>query len=288
MSKTILISGPTGNVASRLIPLLVADKGVHVRALVRNPAKAEKLAASGVQLVEGNFDHPRSLGKAFEGVDVLMSIVPNGPRAPQQASSLTWAARQAGVKHIVRLSAVGAAHDAPTVNSRLHALSDTELALSTVPFTVLKPHYFMQNLASTFESAQKDGVIYNPMGEGKLGMIDVADIAAVAARILLDPTPHAGKTYNPTGPKSISLHDVAAAYSAALGKPVKYVPVPFSAAEEGMKKWGLDEYMLGMMQDYTVAYARNWGDFANDDVLRITGKAPRSIEDFARDVFGKK
>ncbi len=290
MSKTIVVTGATGNVAQQLIPLLTSA-GAKVRALVHTPSKAGKLKEVGVEVVEGDLSRPRTLAHAFDGADAFMSIVPNGPLAPQQASSALHAAREAGVKHVVRLSAVGAAHDAPTVNSRLHALSDTELEKRGGSWTILRPHFFMQNLFMAAQSVASEGAFYFALGDGKLGMIDVGDIAAVAAEILVKPAGHEGKTYTLTGPKSISMHEVAAAFGEALGRPVKYVPVPALAAEQAMAKMGLDDYMLTVMGDYFTAYARNWGDLVTDAVPKILGRPARSIADFARAVapaFGKR
>lgn len=287
--RTILVTGATGNVASQLIPLLLA-RGVTVRALVRDPKKAAPLAAQGVELVEGDLERPRTLGRGFEGADAMMSIVPPGPRAPQLASSALWAARQGGVKHVVRLSAVGAAHDAPTLNSRLHALSDAELERSGLAYTILKPHFFMQNLFMAAQSVASEGAIYMALGDGKMSVVDVADIAAVAAHVLTTPG-HEGKSYTPTGPASIGMAEVAAAFSEALGKPVRYVPIPVEAADAAMAQHGMDEISRTMLTDYFAAYARGWGDFVTDDVQRLIGRAPRSIADFARAVapaFGKR
>jgi len=268
--KTIVVVGATGTVASQLIPLLTAG-GATVRALVRNREKSAALAAPGVELIEGDLDRPNTVGRGFEGADAMMSIVPAGPRAPQQASSALWAARQARIPYVVRLSAVGAAHDAPTLNSRLHALSDAEPERSGLAYTILRPHFFMQNLFMAAQSVATDGNFYFALGDGKLGMIDVADIAAVAAHVLLTPG-HEGKTYTPTGPRSIGIADVAAAFTEALGRPVRYVPVPLEAAGQAMAQMGMDELMVGMMTDYFREYARGWGDFVNDDVQRLTGR----------------
>jgi hypothetical protein len=115
-------------------------------------------------------------------IDGVIWAVP-GPRAPQQASSALWAARQSDVKRVVRLSAVRAAHDAPTENSRLHALSDRELEHSGISYTILKPHFFMQSLLMWAQTVAEQGTFHAALGDGKLGMIDVGDIAAVAAKV---------------------------------------------------------------------------------------------------------
>ncbi|WP_158501727.1 SDR family oxidoreductase [Vitiosangium sp. GDMCC 1.1324] len=289
MSKTIVITGATGSVASQIIPLLTSA-GVKVRAVVRNVDKAAALAAQGVALVEGDLDRPRTLGKVFDGADSAMLIAPPGPRAPQQYSSALWAARQSGVKHVVRLSAIGAAHDAPTVNSRLHALSDTELERSNIPYTILKPHFFMQNLFMAAQSVAQEGAIYLPMGDGRMGIIDVADIAAVAAHVLTTPG-HENKTYTLTGPRSISMHEVAAAFTEALGRPIQYVPVPAEAFDQQLAQAGVDEFSRTLLGDYFAAYSRNWGDLVTDVVPRLLGRPARSIAEFARAVapaFGKR
>ena len=123
MSKTVLITGANWNVSSGIIANLKSS-GNKLRTLVRKADKAEALKQQGVEAVIGDLEKPWTLAPAFEGVDTVWLLSPPGPRAPEQQSNGIWAARQAGVKHIVRMSAVGAAHDASTMNSRLHALSD--------------------------------------------------------------------------------------------------------------------------------------------------------------------
>lgn len=286
--KLIAVTGATGNVAPEVIGLLLAA-GQRVRAVVRNPAKATGLAERGAEIVEADLSRPRTLEHAFDGVDAVLSIAPPGPLAPQQSSAILWAARQARVGHIVRLSAFGAAHDAPTVNSRLHALSDAELERSNVPYTILKPHFFMQNLFMAAESVAKEGVMYLALGEGRMGMIDVADIAAVAAHVLTTPG-HVGKTYVMTGPESIDMNAVAAAFSDAVGKLVRYQPIPVSALEQGLLQMGMDEFTRTLLCDYFTAYSNNWGDAVTLTVPELLGRPARSIRDFAAAVapaFGK-
>jgi uncharacterized protein YbjT (DUF2867 family) len=286
--KKIAVTGATGNVAPQIISRLLAG-GHTVRALVRSPAKAAALAAQGVELVEGDLSRPRTLEHAFDGVDAVMSIVPPGPLAPQQASAVAWAARQARVGQLVRLSAFGAAHDAPTVNSRLHALSDAELERSDLPYTILKPHFFMQNLFMAAESVAKEGAMYLALGDGKIGIIDVTDIAEVAAQVLTTPG-HLGKTYVLTGPASIDMHQVAAALSEAVGKPVRYQPIPVAAFDQGLAQLGGDEFSRTLFCDYFTAYSQGWGDAVTDTVPTLLGRPARSILDFARAVapaFGR-
>ncbi len=288
MTKTILITGATGNISSGIIAQLKGSAH-RLLALVRNPEKAEALKRQGVELRVGDLEKPWTLGSAFAGADIVWILAPPGPRAPEQCSNALWAAKQAGAKHVVRLSAIGAAHTAPTINSRLHALSDAELVGSGIPFTILKPHYFMQNLMMAAKSVAQQGAMYFALADGKMGLIDSRDISEFAAHVLTT-AGHEGKTYTLTGPASISMHQVAAAIGEAIGKAVKYVPVTIEAQRQSILQMGMDEWMANLLGDYSAAYSANWGDLVTDDFQRVMGKAPRSIAQFGRDfaaAFGK-
>jgi uncharacterized protein YbjT (DUF2867 family) len=283
MSKTILITGANGNVSSSLIAALKGTKNT-IRAMVRNPAAAEKLKAQGVETCIGDFELPSTLTKAFEGVDAAWLLTNNGPRSPEHMSKAIYAARKACVPHVVRMSAIGAAYNAPTINSRLHAMSDAELAASGLPYTVVKPHFFMQNLMMFAQSVAKEGTLYAALSDARMGMVDTRDIAEFAAKVLTTGG-HEGKTYVLTGPASISMNQVAEHIGTAIKKPVKYTPVSVEQACASMAKMGMDAYAVNMMADYFTAYSANWGDLVSSDFQNLMGKAPRSIADFSKD-FG--
>lgn len=239
MAKTILITGATGNISSGILNNL-KDSGHRLRALVHNPEKAEAPKRQGIDVRIGDLEKPWTLGAVFEGADMVWLLTPPGPRAPEQSSNGLWAARQAGIKRIVRMSVVGAAFNAPTINSRLHALSDAETASSGIPFTILKPHFFAQNLLMMAAgSIDQEGAMYLALGECKLGIIDSRDISDFAGHVLTHPG-HEGKTYTLTGPASLNMRAVAAALGKGLGKSVKYVPIPVEAAQEAMARMGMD------------------------------------------------
>jgi uncharacterized protein YbjT (DUF2867 family) len=195
------------------------------------------------------------------------------------------AARRGGARHIVRLSAVGAAHDAPTINSRLHALSDSEVMGSGLQWTVLKPHFFMQNVMMSAASVKEQGAIYFALGDAKVPMIDVRDVGEAAAAVLSAPAAHAGKTYTLTG-APVTMAEVAAAIGTVVGKPVKYVPVPVAAMVENISKAGGGEYAEVSLRDYFTAYSSGWQSTPTTAVKDLTGHEPRTIAQFARDFAG--
>ena len=281
---TILLTGASGNVTGATIRAL-KGQGHRLIGLVRDPGKAKGLEGLGVELKVGDLEKLRSIESAFEGIDVAFLCTSPGFLAPAMLSNALWAARRGGAKHIVRLSAVGATHDAPSLNGRLHALSDAEVRGSGLAFTILKPHFFMQNLMMAAGSVKEQGAMYLALGDAKLPMIDVRDVGAAAARVLADPAPHAGKTYTLTG-APVSLAQVAAAIGEALGKPVKYVPVPVASAVESITKMGMDEYAQVSLRDYFTAYSSGWQSEPTTAIKDLTGAAPRSIADFAREFAG--
>ena len=282
-SGKILVTGATGSVGGALITNLTAV-GADVRALVRDESKAQGLRDAGVEVVVGDLDKPETLEGAFSGADKVFLLTAPNPNQVTQARNGFAAAKRAGNPHIVRLSA-GAVRDKPGALPRIsgqHAETDAELKAFSLPYTILSPHFFMQNTMMAAQTVASDGVVYMPFKDGRIGMIDIRDIAEVAVKVLTEDD-HEGKTYVLTGPASISFHDVAAALTKALGKEVKYVDVPPEAARESMVSMGLPEWMADALIEYSKAFSEDYGDFTAPDFERLTGHPARSYETFARD-----
>src|ERR1043165_2377580 len=290
---TILLTGATGTISSGAIRELQQKGGHTLIGLVRDASsdKAKALAAQGVELRTGDLEKLRTVEKAFEGVDVAWLLSKPGLMAPAQQSNALQGARLGKVKHVVRMSAVGAAHDAPTINSRLHALSDSEVAASGIPYTIVKPHAFLQNLMMSAKMIAEQGMLFGALGDTAQPMIDTRDVSASVAAILANPGPHAGKTYTLTGPTAVTYGQIASAIGEAIGKPVKYVAIPVATMVENLTKFGIDDYNQTAIRDYMTAYASGWSSKVTTSVQDLTGKPARSIHDFARDfagVFGKR
>jgi len=283
MPRTLLVTGATGTVSTALLRTL-RGADLHVRALVRDRTRADRLDPACAEPVVGDLDDPRTLPPVFEGVHDLWLLTPNGPRAPENTMNALWAARQAGVERVVRLSAIGAAHDAPNRSGRLHALSDGETQHSGMRWTILRPSWFMQNLLNEAGAVAARGAFSLNMGPARLGMIDARDIAACAARVLLDePARHHGQCYTLTGPRSISFDQVADEMSRSLGAAVRYDPVDDDVKGRQLLGHGVPSWTVDMLEEYAQAYAAGWGDCTTGTVAALLGRAPRDIADFVRD-----
>ena len=284
MAQTkVLVTGATGSVSSSLLAALRGRSGVHTRALVHDPAKAAGLEKEGHEVVVADLEEPDTLAAAFDGADILFLLTPASALEPSMGSNAVAAARRAGVHHIVRNSAIKAGHDAPNRNGRLHAQVEDAVKASGIPWTILRPHYYMQNLLSSAASVASGGTLYMNMGAGRVGMIDARDVGVFAAKVIENPGRHAGKTYTPTGPKSVTMADAADALAKVLGKPVTYAALPQDAARQAMLGFGLSRWFVGNVVDYGTIYSEGWGDFVTSDFTDVTGHGARSFEQFARD-----
>ena len=274
----ILVTGATGNTGSGLVPALL-KAGVEVRAFVQDEAKAQSLKALGAEIVVGDLDRPETIAPAVEGVDKIYLLTWNGPTQAQQGINVIQAAKKVGTPHIVRHSMWG------SEKSRIVQQGDqVEAALisSGLPWTLLKPTFFMQNLMMAAQTIASDGMLYWDTGDGKLGMIDLRDIVEAAFAVLTGDG-HEGKRYILTGPEAISMHDVANTFSKVLGKKVTYVSVPGEAALQSMMSMGIPEWIARGFGELMAGFSQGFANRTTDNVATLTGHPARSIEQFARD-----
>jgi uncharacterized protein YbjT (DUF2867 family) len=259
-----------------------------MRALVRDESKAQAIRDQGVEVVIGDFDKPETLDAAFSGMSKVYLVTSGNPDAVKQASNAIAAAKRAGRPHVVRLSALVPEPADKTVLGRMHQETEVELKSSGLPYTILRPTFFMQNTMMAAQTVASEGMVYMPMKDGKMGQVDVRDVVESAVAVLTGDG-HEGKTYELTGPASISFHDVAAGLSKALGKEVTYVDVPVEAGTGAMVQMGFPQWVADAYGEIFVNFSQNGADRVTDNVERLTGHAPRSYEQFARDfaqVFG--
>lgn len=277
----IVVTGATGQIGSEVVRQLAA-KGEKVRALIRDPKKAVSLSDPNVLFVKGDFSDPKSLDDAFKGATKLFLLSNFEPNQVQMQHNAIEAAKRAGVKHVVKLSALGAAKDATVSVGRWHAETEEELKKSGMKWTILQPHFFMQNLAMMAGSIKGQGALYAPMKDGKVAFVDTRDIATVAAHVLTDPG-HEGQTYVITGGEALSFHEVAQQIGAATGKPVKYVDISPEDARKGMVGAGIPEWMANDLVGLYGIFAAGYGAATTDVVQKVGKTQPRTFAQFAKE-----
>ena len=265
MSQSILITGATGTVGSQLLSALQA-KGLDVAVMTSRPGHT----VPGFRTLHGDFASPESLAAAFQGFDTVFLLQPLDPRMVTFGLNAVAAAKAAGVKHIVRSSGAGADSASPFSLPRAHG-------------TLLQPNSFMQNHITFNTAAIRSGAFYAPHGEGATALIDVRDIAEVAALVLADPSAHQGQTYVLTGAQSLTDAEQAAILTGAIGRPVAYVDVPEAAASEAMAGMGFPALLVDWLMSLNAIVKAGYAAGQSPEVQRLTGHAPRSFESFAQE-----
>ena len=283
MTHTILITGATGTVGAATLKLL-ADKDAKVRAGVHSLIKGERLKHPNVELCEIDFHRPETLEAAFTGIEKVFMITPFTENSVEMGLQLLEEAKKHGVKHIVRLSALGADAEPGIQLGRWHREVEKAIEESGIPYTFLRPNSFMQN----FVNYQAAGInatdtIFLPLGQGKVSYIDTRDVAEVAAAILQDTAIHAGQAYELTGPEAISVEEVAHELSRATGRKISYQDVPEDAARQGMLEAHMPDWMTDAMLELNVLNKAGHAAHVTDEVEKLTGNRPRRFADFAED-----
>jgi uncharacterized protein YbjT (DUF2867 family) len=277
----ILVIGGSSKIGAEVVRLLRA-RGEPVRALVRSGESGAALRELGAEPVTGDLARPETVSAALAGADRLFLLSGPNPDAVAWHRDAIDAAARAGVRLLVRSSIVGADPASPMTFARQHGESDDHLRRSGVPFVIVRPNYFMQNVTEqNAPSIGADGMLYVPAGESRLSMTDTRDAAAVAA-VALTEEGHAGQAYDATGPEALSHREVAAKLGATLGRQVTYASPPLDVFRQTLAGFGVGDWMVAclaeMYEDYQRSGPDGYASRVTDAVQRVTGRPPRSLD----------
>jgi uncharacterized protein YbjT (DUF2867 family) len=271
----ITTAGKVGSEASRLL----AQRDVPVRVLAHHPEKAAALAEAGVEVFAGDLDSPESIDKAMQ--DVSRVILVTQPVLSEELNVIDSAER-AGIEHVVKITNKSDAHS-PIARRRIQSDIKDALIASGLSYTLLCNNAYMQNFLMMAPGIAQTSSFSTATGDGRIGHVDVRDVAAVAVEIAISPAGHARKTYWPTGPESLSGKDVAEVFTKVLGRPITFHPISYEAQKQAMIEVGLPEPVA---KDNALAVA--WladgdCDYVTDDVPEILGRPAGSFEQFVVD-----
>jgi len=276
----ILVTGATGLNGSELVRRLSA-RGVPVRALVRNPAKAAALATlPKVEIVEGDMARPQTLAAALRGVDRALLISSSDAAMLDVQSSFITAAKNAGVKHVVKLSGIMPELDSPFRFARMHGEIERRLEASGLAFTHLRAGEFMPAYFRQVPSILAKGALFLPMENAKIASIDIGDIAEVAADVLTG-TGHEGKIYPLTGPEALSMAEVADRLSAATGKKIQYVNVAPEDAKKAQLAAGVPPYLADALAELFAERRKGKEANVSPVIATVFGRRATRFDEFA-------
>lgn len=284
-AREVLVTGATGRIGRAVTALLDRDYGLRPRVLVRDVDRARDVLVDGVRFHTGDFGDPDALDAAMDGVDAVLLVSPVHPEQRTLQGNVARAAAAAGRPYVLKISGLGTALDSYIDSGRWHAQTEADIATLGLPFTFLRPHFFMQNLAFAFDVARRDGVVRAAVGDSRIAMIDVADIAAVAAKLLVGEVDLTGQAVTLTGDVALTYTDVARQLSEALGREVVYRRQTIEAARAVLEKSDQPAWHVEILIQFNRAFRDGWGEEVTTVIQDVVGRPPRSLAVYLTDAL---
>jgi len=269
---TIAVTGASGDLGGRVVREL-ATRGVEQRLIVRDVARAPQLPGADVAVAE--YEDSEAMAKALEGMGTLFLV--SGHEGPERVSLHRKAiegARLAGVERIVYTSFMGAAPNATFPYARDHSATELAIREAGISLTSMRNSLYA-DVAPQFVGA--DGVIRAPAGHGRLAWVARADVARLAAVLLVEPG-HEGQIYDVSGPHAIDLHETARILTKATRRAITYhaeTPDEARASRAGNPDWLVE----GWIGSYLMLDTGE-GSVTSHTIEQLTGKRPMTLSEF--------
>ena len=272
----ILVTGASCNAGGSVLKEVI-KANAPFRAMYRSPEDAARVA--DVPAVVADFADKTSLGRALEGVDTVYLVCAPVRELVELEGNMVDACREAGVRHVVLNSALGAG-DYPKSFPSWHRKVEDKLKASGLEYTILRPNSFMQNILTYYApTITAQGAFYAAMGKARTSFVDVRDLAAVAAKVLTSPG-HAGKIYELNGPEALTYAEVAERISRAIGRRVQYMDIPTEQQKQSMLDQRLPEWLVTALLDLQAYYTGDKGGELDEVLANLLGRPPARIDQF--------
>lgn len=290
MKASIFITGATGAIGTQLIKKLAAT-GTPFKALVRTREAGDLIASiPNAEIVIGDLADQEGLVNVLHGIERAFLLTNSSDEAEYLQMNFVEAAHRANVKHIVKLSQLGADKDSPVRFLRYHAKVEERIRSLHFTYTFLRPNLFMQGLLAFKDLIRDEGRFYAAIGNAAISIVDIRDIAAVAVAALTE-AGHDNKIYTITGPEALTHYQLAETISSVLNKPVTFIDVTPEQMRGALAGAGFPIWQLeGVMEDYA-HYSRGEAASVDSAVTTITNTVPGSFEKFVCDykfAFGEQ
>ncbi len=282
---TTLVTAAAGKTGRHTV-LALLSRGRPVRAMVhREDARSAALRRDGAEIVVGNVNDVHDVRRALDGVQRAYWAAPAMPSALEAATLFAAVAEEKRLEVVVSLSQWLADPGHLSSQTRATWLADRVFDwMPTVGSITVNPGFFAESYTYTLDSVAQFGMLTLPFGDGLNAPPSNEDIAAVAAALLVDPEPHLGRSYRPTGPELLTPSGYAEILSGLFGRRIRYLDIPFTVLAKSARSIGFDEYTLIQIKWYVDELKR--GTFAvnapTDAVERLTGRPPENMQTIAR------
>ncbi len=281
----ILVTTAAGKTGTAVTHQLL-EKGFPVNAFVRRQdQRSEALAKAGAKVFVGNLIEPDDLGQAMYGVQRAYFCPPLTPEQLHGAMNFAVTAADTGLEVVVSLTQWLAQPQHPSVATRQSYMTDRVFDwMPGVDSVTINTGWFADNYMAVLGTIAQLGIFPFPLGEGRTAPVSNEDIARVVVGALVNPAPHVGKYYRPTGPELLDPHQLAAVYAKVLGRPVKYQPLSDRMFLKALKVMGMEPHMMSQLRHYVEEYRRGALEVGapNDVVLEVGGSEPEDFETITR------
>ena len=275
---TILVTGASGLFGGEVARQL-SENGFPFRILLRDQAKAPELTGR-IETAIGDFADPESLPAALEGIERVFLASYDRPEVVEHQANFLTAAKRAGVRHVVRVSANGTEEWAHLPIFQQHGICDRQLVNSGLEYTLLKPVWVMQNFTSFM---MVNDSIQVPAGDGFAGQIDARDVASVALTALTMEG-HVGKDYVLCS-EALSHGEIAQILTKSTGRNITYIDLDPEKYKKELESSGWTksaiESMLGLFDD--IRAGTNSDSMLGDTIKPILGRPGIRFRQFAED-----
>ena len=278
----ILVAGANGTVGREVVKNL-ENAGLACRAMVRDAAKYGDMESALCEVVQADFFDLSSLQNALEGCDAAFLMSPLDARMSEMQSNFIETCQHIGVRHVVKLSSMGASTRSPVQLGKWHGESEAQLENSGLNWTQIRPSYFMQNTLSWKEELRRDNSFAWPLGDAKLSWIDARDIALVALRAFENEL--AGKRINITGSEALGAAEVAQTLSRVLEREIAPRHISLDEYRESLIDKGATPTTADALKQLHGVLSQGHGAATTNEVEQISGNAPRTFAQFAADCF---
>jgi uncharacterized protein YbjT (DUF2867 family) len=273
----MLVTGATGNIGRLLVTQLL-DEGDKVRALTRDPARADLPA--GAEVVRGDFDDVDSLKQAMQGVDTVF-LATYGPATGAQDANVATTAGAAGARRIVKISIAGVETGDDDLVSQWHRAGEEAIDRAGIARTFLRCGELMTTSMWWADTIKSMGKVFMPFADLSSAPVDPLDVAAVAARCLVDNRPADAEALVVTGPEVLTSRQRIERLGELLDRPVECVDVSRDMAFETMTSMGMPEVIAKARLDMIPVKSKGPGAEPSDTVETVTGQPPRTFDDWA-------
>lgn len=270
---TCLVTGATGTVGSLVTQRLI-DRGDRPAVFVRDPKKARKLFGDRVEIRVGDL---ADISGALDGIRDLF-LLNSGPDLEVRDRAAAFAAKAAGVRHLVKLSTLDVSTGVGT--GPWHARGELAVRESGVPFTFIRTSAFMSNALSWVDTIKREGVLRTSTGSGKIAFIHPGDIADVAVKALTTRA-HDGEALVITGPRALTYGEMASKIGAAIGKTVRFEEISDEEARPDF-----DGDYADALVDIWRAVREGRLATVTDGVERVLGRKPVTFHRWVKENAG--